>query len=257
MNKKFVLSGLLLSTLLLSPSVFADEVVDTVTTPIEVVEQPIEVPVEEPSTPVETPTEPIEEPTTPIETPTEPIEVPSVPDPVTPIEEPTTPIETSTDPVEEPATPTTPVDEPATPTVPSETPTEPKEADPVSPTAPTTPSTPVPQEPSQPVYIEDTFVSDTGYTVVGVQGESILVQDEVGQVQSKTLEEVGAVKDTEGNVTVKSSSGEVKLLPNTGERAEILTAVGFVLLVIMLFVKRKEIKSVLKKLKEVVDKGEK
>ncbi|HEM3526518.1 TPA: LPXTG cell wall anchor domain-containing protein [Streptococcus suis] len=236
MNKKFVLSGLLLSTLLLSPSVFADEVVDTVTTPIEVVEQPIEVPVEEPSTP-------IEEPTTPVETPTEPIEVPMVPDPVTPIEEPTTP--------------TTPVEEPATPTVPSETPTEPKEADPVSPTTPTTPSTPVPQGPSQPVYIEDTFVSDTGYTVVGVQGESILVQDEVGQVQSKTLEEVGAVKDTEGNVTVKSSSGEVKLLPNTGERAEILTAVGFVLLVIMLFVKRKEIKSVLKKLKEVADKGEK
>ncbi|HEM4267098.1 TPA: LPXTG cell wall anchor domain-containing protein [Streptococcus suis] len=84
-----------------------------------------------------------------------------------------------------------------------------------------------------------------------------MVQDEVGQVQSKTLEEVGAVKDIEGNVTVKSSSGEVKLLPNTGERAEILTAVGFVLLVIMLFVKRKEIKSVLKKLKEVADKGEK
>ncbi|HEM3505039.1 LPXTG cell wall anchor domain-containing protein [Streptococcus suis] len=235
MNKKFVLSGLLLSTLLLSPSVFADEVVDTVTTPIVVVEQPIEVPVEEPSTPVEAPTEPIEEPTTPVETPIEPIEVPTVPDPVTPIEEPTTPIETPTDPVEEPATPT----------VPSETPTEPKEAD------------PVPQEPSQPVYIEDTFVSDTGYTVVGVQGESILVQDEVGQVQSKTLEEVGAVKDTEGNVTVKSSSGEVKLLPNTGERAEILTAVGFVLLMIMLFVKRKEIKSVLKELKKVADKGEK
>ncbi|HEL1795909.1 TPA: LPXTG cell wall anchor domain-containing protein [Streptococcus suis] len=233
MNKKFVLSGLLLSTLLLSPSVFADEVVDTVTTPIEVVEQPIEVPVEEPSTPVETPTEPIE--------------VPTVPDPVTPIEEPTTPIETPTDPVEEPATPT----------VPSETPTEPKEADPVSPTTPITPSNPVPQEPSQPVYIEDTFVSDTGYTVVGVQGESILVKDEVGQVQSKTLEEVGAVKDTEGNVTVKSSSGEVKLLPNTGERAEILTTVGFVLLMIMLFVKRKEIKSVLKELKKVADKGEK
>ncbi|HFI0508487.1 TPA: LPXTG cell wall anchor domain-containing protein [Streptococcus suis] len=244
MNKKFVLSGLLLSTLLLSPSVFADEVVDTVTTPIVVVEQPIEVPVEEPSTPVEAPTEPIEEPTTPVETPIEPIEVPTVPDPVTPIEEPTTPIETPTDPVEEPVTPT----------VPSETPTEPKEADPVS---PTTPSNPVPQEPSQPVYIEDTFVSDTGYTVVGVQGESILVQDEVGQVQSKTLEEVGAVKDTEGNVTVKSSSGEVKLLPNTGERAEILTAVGFVLLMIMLFVKRKEIKSVLKELKKVADKGEK
>ncbi|WP_421410312.1 LPXTG cell wall anchor domain-containing protein [Streptococcus suis] len=247
MNKKFVLSGLLLSTLLLSPSVFADEVVDTVTTPIVVVEQPIEVPVEEPSTPVEAPTEPIEEPTTPVETPIEPIEVPTVPDPVTPIEEPTTPIETPTDPVEEPATPT----------VPSETPTEPKEADPVSPTTPTTPSNPVPREPSQPVYIEDTFVSDTGYTVVGVQGESILVQDEVGQVQSKTLEEVGAVKDTEGNVTVKSSSGEVKLLPNTGERAEILTAVGFVLLMIMLFVKRKEIKSVLKELKKVADKGEK
>lgn len=245
MNKKFVLSGLLLSTLLLSPSVLADEVVDVVPTPIEVVEQPIEVPVEEPSTPVETPTEPIEEPITPIETPTEPIE------------EPTTPIETPTDPVEEPTTPTTPVEEPATPTVPSETSSEPKEADPVSPTTPTTPSTPVPQEPSQPVYIEDTFVSDTGYRVVGVQGESILVQDEVGQVQSKTLEEVGAVKDTEGNVTVKSSSGEVKLLPNTGERAEILTAVGFVLLVIMLFVKRKEIKSVLKELKKVADKGEK
>lgn len=240
MNKKFVLSGLLVSTLLLSPSVLADEVVDVVTTPIEVVEQPIEVPVEEPSTPVEVPTEPIE--------------VPTVPDPVTPIEEPTTPIETPTDPLEEPTTPTTPVEEPATPTVPSETPTEPKEADSVS---PATPATPVPQEPSQPVYIEDTFVSDTGYTVVGVQGESILVEDEVGQVQTKTLEEVGAVKDTEGNVTVKSSSGEVKLLPNTGERAEILTAVGFVLLVIMLIVKRKEIKSVLKKLKEVADKGEK
>ncbi|HEM4267099.1 TPA: hypothetical protein U1X30_002286 [Streptococcus suis] len=108
MNKKFVLSGLLLSTLLLSPSVFADEVVDTVTTPIVVVEQPIEVPVEESSTPVEAPTEPIEEPTTPVETPIEPIEVPTVPDPVTPIEEPTTPIETPTDPVEEPATPTVP-----------------------------------------------------------------------------------------------------------------------------------------------------
>lgn len=249
MNKK-LLSGLALSTLLLSPTVFAKEVTDITTSPIEVVEQPIEVPIEEPSTP-------IEEPATPVETPTEPIEVPTVPDPVTPIEEPTTPIETPTDPVEEPTTPTTPVDEPATPTVPSETPTEPKEADPVSPTAPTTPSTPIQQEPSQPVYIEDTFVSDTGYTVVGVQGESILVQDEVGQVQSKTLEEVGALKDTEGNVTVKSSSGEVKLLPNTGERAEILTAVGFVLLVIMLFVKRKEIKSVLKELKKVADKGEK
>ena len=244
MNKKFVLSGLLLTTLLLSPSVLADEVVDVVTTPIEVVEQPIEVPVEEPSTPVETPTEPIEEPTTPIETPTDPVEEPTTP--TTPVDEPATP-----------TTPTTPVDEPATPTVPSETPTEPKEADPVSPTAPTTPSTPIQQEPSQPVYIEDTFVSDTGYTVVGVQGESILVQDEVGQVQSKTLEEVGAVKDTEGNLTVKSSSGEVKLLPNTGERAEILTAVGFVLLLIMLFVKRKEIKSVLKELKKVADKGEK
>ena len=244
MNKKLVLSGLLLSTLLFSPSVLADEVVDVVTTPIEVVEQPIEVPVEEPSTPVETPTEPIEEPTTPIETPTDPVEEPTTP--TTPVDEPATP-----------TTPTTPVDEPATPTVPSETPTEPKEADPVSPTAPTTPSTPIQQEPSQPVYIEDTFVSDTGYTVVGVQGESILVQDEVGQVQSKTLEEVGAVKDTEGNLTVKSSSGEVKLLPNTGERAEILTAVGFVLLLIMLFVKRKEIKSVLKELKKVADKGEK
>lgn len=240
MTKKQLLSALALSTLTLAQSGFvsADEV-----TPVDSSEPSTEIiaPVE-PSAPVETPTEP----TQPVETPTEPTT------PTEPIEpaNPTPPVEPT-----DPSTPPT-TEEPAKPSPDPVVPTpsdgddssnpgtsnpdpEPKPGDPV----------PVPAEDSisskpisEPTLPFNPFKTQGGQTIVGTQNSQVIIQQADGSTQTVKAEEVGGTTNADGTVTLKTASGEVKTLPQTGEEAGgLFSLLGTVILTGLGFLKKKKI----------------
>ncbi|WP_449457091.1 LPXTG cell wall anchor domain-containing protein [Streptococcus suis] len=237
MTKKKLLSALALSTLALAQAGFvsADEV-----TPVDP---------SSPSTEVVTPVEPSVPVETPVETPTEPTQ---------PVETPTVPT-TPTEPVE-PANPTPPVE----PTDPSTPPTteEPKTEDPTQHSEePVTPpsdgngqTTPAPTEPStgedpqtikpipEPVVTFNPFETPGGQTVVGTQNSQVIIQQADGSTQTVKAEEVGGTTNADGTVTLKTASGEVKTLPQTGEEAGgLFSLLGTVILTSLGFLKKKKI----------------
>lgn len=238
MTKKKLLSALALSTLALAQAGFvsADEV-----TPVDPSSPSTEVvtPVE-PSVPVETPVETPTEPTQPVETPT----VPTTPtEPVEPAN-PTPPVE-PTDPSTPPTTEEPPVQE--DPTQPSEEPvTPPSDGNGQTTPAPTEPSTgedpqtikPIPE----PVVTFNPFETPGGQTVVGTQNSQVVIQNNDGSTQIVKAEEVGGTTNADGTVTLKTASGEVKTLPQTGEEAGgLFSLLGTVILTSLGFLKKKKI----------------
>lgn len=249
MTKKQVITALMLSTMVLAGAraVLADEVapVDPSTPILTVPAVP---------TPVE-PTQPTE-PSTPVAptTPTEPT-TPSV-DPVQPTEpsQPTTPV-TPTDP-SQPVTPTEPskpAEESTKPGLPeqpkeeSKTPEQKEEASkddkkeevkkdedkqPVtSPPAITIPDV----SPSKPV------ITNKGHEIIGTQDSQVIIRTPEGITQTVAPEVVGAKKNSDGTVSVKTKEGKMETLPSTGEEASILTTLaGFGLLAGLAFWKKKE-----------------
>ena len=249
MNKKRILAMLTLSTVVLSTNaVFADENTTTsnesivrsvlqadgtVTTteatskvsPDESVtqEEPLTLDTTNNETTGTTTVDPVD-PTIPIDPiipaePTEPIEPPTTVDPV----DPTVPTE--------PSTPETPE--------PSEKPTTPGTSDPSTPVeeAPADP-TPIPK-PSDPF---NPFETPSGQTVVGLQNSKVIIQQADGSTQTVKAEEVGGTTNADSTVTLKTASGEVKTLPQTGEEAGgLFSLLGTVILTGLGFLKKKKI----------------
>ncbi|WP_449456560.1 LPXTG cell wall anchor domain-containing protein [Streptococcus suis] len=223
MKAKHYLAGILLSSTLLSTGfVQAEEISTDTTTPIEEGTVPIEVPI----IPAE-PTEPIEG--------TDSSDVPIVEEPTAPIEEPGK-TEEEVKPIEPPTTdvdttltqPTKPIEEkPAPPK--EEIKEEPKEKSAVP-----TPTEEVRQaeentgvsstgeaKPINTPTIDIPIVTNTGYTVVSTEESHVIIQTPTG-VAKKRPEEIGAVKQSDGTVALKTDTGELKVLPATGSVESIL-----------------------------------
>lgn len=250
MTKKQLLSALALSTITLAQSGFvsADEVipVDPSSPSTEVV-TPIE-----PSAPVETPTEP----TQPVETPTEPTTPPvelTPTDPsvsVQPVEPSTSP---STEvPKEEPIGPevskeempaTTEISKPEQPveSIPREDPKSDNEGA----------KKDVPKEPQgdgdillKPIEeptVEQPIVGINGDRVVGTQDSQLLIQKSDGTIQAKSASEVGATVNSDGTIALKTSTGELKRLPQTGEETNFISFIGIIMVGLIGFFTRKKI----------------
>lgn len=223
MKAKHYLAGILLSSTLLSTGFVQAEEVSTVpTTPIEEVVAPIEVPIVpmEPTAPIDvtdTSTVPIvEEPSAPIEEPGKTEEE------VKPIEPPTTGVDTT------PIQPTTPIEEKPLP--PKEEPKEEPKKEPVVPT----PTEEVKQaeentgvsstgeaKPINTPTIDTPILTNTGYTVVSTEESQVIVQTPTG-IAKKRPEEIGAVRQSDGTVAIKTDTGELKVLPATGSVENVL-----------------------------------
>ncbi|HEM3649362.1 TPA: cell surface protein [Streptococcus suis] len=223
MKTKHYVAGILLSSTLLSAGfVQAEEVSTDTTTPIEEVTVPIEVPIipAEPTEPIEgtdsSDVPIVEEPTVPIEEPGKTEEE------VKPIEPPTTDVDTT------PTQPTKPIEEKPVPPK-EEIKEEPKEK----------PAVPTPTEEvkqaeentgvsttgeAQPITIptiETPIVTNTGYTVLSTEESQVIVQTPTG-IAKKRPEEIGAVKQSDGTVALKTDTGELKVLPATGAVENVL-----------------------------------
>ncbi len=223
MKAKHYLAGILLSSTLLSTGfVQAEEISTDTTTPIEEVLAPIEVPLVpmEPTVPIDgtdISTVPIlEEPTAPIE------ELEKKEEELAPIELSTTWGDTT------PTQPTTPIEEKPLPPK-GEQKEEPKK-EPVVPT----PTEEVRQaeentgvsstgeaKPINTPTIDIPIVTNTGYTVVSTEESHVIIQTPTG-VAKKRPEEIGAVKQSDGTVALKTDTGELKVLPATGSVESIL-----------------------------------
>lgn len=219
MKAKHYLAGILLSSTLLSTVFVRAEEVSTVpTTPIEEVVAPIEVPIVpmEPTAPIDvtdTSTVPIvEEPSAPIE------ESEKTEEEVKPIELPTTEVDTT------PIQPTTPIDE---------KPLPPKEEPKKEPVVPT-PTEEVKQaeentgvssigeaKPINTPTIDTPIVTNTGYTVLSTEESQVIIQTPTG-IAKKRPEEIGAVKQSDGTVALRTGTGELKVLPATGSVESVL-----------------------------------
>lgn len=247
--KKAILASLFSTTLLLGSfgvTALADEGVPTEPTDPTVV-VPIDPPIEpvDPTTPVE-PTEPTE-PVEPTE-PTEPVEPTEPTNPTTPVEptEPTKPVEPTepTTPVE-PTEPTEPV-KPTEPTKPVEKPTEArpnlsKPAEPakevmVTVTSSGQPTSNKSQGTNIPIITSNvdelTYIPTlttplkvtSGQAIVGVLDGVPLVQTEQGELVKDSS--IPVKKLASGNIEVKTSEGQTKVLPKTGETEHVLLALA-------------------------------
>jgi LPXTG-motif cell wall-anchored protein len=196
------------------------------------------------------PTVPID-PVDPID-PTEPVDPIDPVEPVDPVEptdpsEPTDPTEpTEPDPVD-PTEPTEPVN-PVDPTEPSEPvkPTEPtKPAEPTTPTKPVEPGNPtIPEQPSAPINTvpspQQPIQTAGGQTIIGVDNGNPIIQEVDGTTKTVTPESIGATKQKDGSLSVKTKNG-TKVLPHTGEKNQAAVSVfGFLISALSLVFLRKK-----------------
>ena len=274
--KKMILTSLFSATLFVGAFgtvAFAEEVVpmDPSTPPIEVPTDPsIPVTPTEPTPPVEPPVDPITPPVTPSE-PTVPVEPeqPTEPSQPTVPSEPTEPVN-PTEPSQpmlpsEPTEPTKPT-EPSTPPSTSEEPTKPVEKPKEEPTV--KPSTPKPAEPAKEVTVtvtpsgqvtpnksrgtsvpivtsnvdELTHIPTpttplkvaTGQAIVGVLDGVPLVKNDQGELVKDGS--IPVKKLPSGNIEVKTTDGQRKVLPKTGEETRtVLSVLGLIFVSIASF----------------------
>lgn len=218
MKKKQLLSALSLSIIVLAQAGFvsADEV-----TPVDPTAPALTTPV------VPNPTE-LTEPVQPA-------------DPAKPTE-PSKPVEP-----EKPTYPSKPAEEPSKPS----TPEQPKE-EPKTPSQPTAPSAGKKDEPTEPatppaitvpdVSSKKPIVTDQGQEIIGTQDSKVIVRTPDGTTQYVAPETIGAKKNSDGTVTVKTKEGKMETLPSTGEKASIFMSIlGIGLLAGLAFWKKKQI----------------
>lgn len=60
-------------------------------------------------------------------------------------------------------------------------------------------------------------ITSTGVTIVSTENSQLIVQTETGQLEVIAPETVGAVRQSDGTVAVKDSTGKLKVLPATGD----------------------------------------
>lgn len=86
-----------------------------------------------------------------------------------------------------------------------------------------------------PTY-EEPVVTETGYQVVSTENSQVVILTEEGQVEVVAPETVGAKQQEDGTLVVKSSDGQMKVLPATGEHdAMVLTVFGVISVLAALF----------------------
>lgn len=239
MKKKQLLSALSLSIIVLAQAGFvsADEV-----TPVDPTAPALTTPVVPNPTELTEPVQPADpakptEPSKPVE-PEKPTEPSQPTDPVVP----TDPSQPST-----PTYPSKPAEEPSKPS----TPEQPKE-EPKTPSQPTAPSAGKKDEPTEPatppainvpdVSSKKPIVTDQGQEIIGTQDSKVIVRTPDGTTQYVAPETIGAKKNSDGTVTVKTKEGKMETLPSTGEKASIFMSIlGIGLLAGLAFWKKKQI----------------
>lgn len=139
--------------------------------------------------------------------------------------------------------------DPAKPTEPSK-PVEPeKPTEPSQPTAPSAGKKDEPTEPATPPAItvpdvssKKPIVTDQGQEIIGTQDSKVIVRTPDGTTQYVAPETIGAKKNSDGTVTVKTKEGKMETLPSTGEKASIFMSIlGIGLLAGLAFWKKKQI----------------
>ncbi|WP_155964035.1 LPXTG cell wall anchor domain-containing protein [Streptococcus ruminantium] len=248
LKKQTILSMVTVSTMILNGAVvLADETtpVDS-SAPVEISQPTLptepnsteEVVPVEPSQPVE-PSPPSDQSNTPKEEPSVPID-PTLPSPDLKPEEkeevkPSQPVE-----------PTPPSDQPA---LPKEEPSKPE-----SPQSPKTAEEAINQGESQVGTISTEtkqtveevtptkpVVTNTGYTIISTDNSQPVVRYTDGTTAKVAAESIGAVVNKDKTISVKTSDGQMKTLPNTGEAQSLLTLLGGLLLGAIWFIRRKQI----------------
>lgn len=237
MKKKMIYNSIALSILLLGSihtgyRAYADELPQETPETDVVVVSPIDLPVTttlpaDPETPE--PIQPIEDTTAP---------QPALPGEASPEIVVVTPVDTPISPVPEdtkPAQPTLPV-------VKEEL--KDKEIEEVNKDSQLVPS-PAPAEElqlaPQPVTLpslESPLVTQTGHQVVSTENSQVLILTNQGEVETVTLETIGAIKQSDGTVAVKDNMGKLHVLPATGDGDQVwLSIVGFLTVLVGVFLK--------------------
>ncbi|HAC0378715.1 TPA_asm: LPXTG cell wall anchor domain-containing protein, partial [Listeria monocytogenes] len=88
------------------------------------------------------------------------------------------------------------------------------------PTEPTEPSKPVDTNP-----IENPVNTDTGEVIVAVEDSKPIIQLADGTTKKVEAKEIGATVQNDGTVSVKGNDGKMKVLPQTGETANITLSI--------------------------------
>lgn len=172
-----------------------------------------------PAKPIDNGTDADNNATSPV-TPTNPVADNTTANPVTPDPAASTATSSSSSATTDPATPTKPtVPDPATPPVPSTASTTVTRAV-VSPTAPVT--------------------TESGVQIIGTDGGNVIIADGNGGSRTVAPEEVGAKKNSDGTISVKTKEKKLETLPETGTAESLaVSAVGVLTLVGGLYLKKR------------------
>lgn len=88
---------------------------------------------------------------------------------------------------------------------------------------------------------EKPIVTEQGQEIVGTQDSQVIVRTSDGTTQYVAPEAIGAKKNSDGTVTVKTKEGKMETLPSTGEKASVLMSIlGIGLLASLAFWKKKQ-----------------
>src|SRR5699024_8520110 len=116
------------------------------------------------------------------------------------------------------------VDEPENSDESEGTPTNPVESDEHNDNEPPIVSDPTPETP---------ITNEEGTIIVGVEDSNPIVQNPDGSTQPVSAETINATIQEDGSVTVKDEEGQLKVLPQTGEKEnQIMTILGSLLTLI-------------------------
>lgn len=106
--------------------------------------------------------------------------------------------------------------------------------DPATPPVPSTASTTVTRAPTAPVTTE------SGVQIIGTDGGNVIIADGNGGSRTVAPEEVGAKKNSDGTISVKTKEKKLETLPETGTAESLaVSAVGVLTLVGGLYLKKR------------------
>lgn len=190
-----------------------------------------------PAKPIDNGTDADNNATSPV-TPTNPVADNTTANPVTPDPAASTATSGSSSATTDPATPTKPAkkDQAASATSSSQA-AKPTVPDPATPPVPSTASTTVTRavvSPTAPVTTE------SGVQIIGTDGGNVIIADGNGGSRTVAPEEVGAKKNSDGTISVKTKEKKLETLPETGTAESLaVSAVGVLTLVGGLYLKKR------------------
>ena len=196
-----------------------------------------------PAKPIDNGTDADNNATSPV-TPTNPVADNTTANPVTPDPAASTATSSSSSATTDPATPTKPAksvtsktDSSSTTSTSSSQAAKPTVPDPATPPVPSTASTTVTRavvSPTAPVTTE------SGVQIIGTDGGNVIIADGNGGSRTVAPEEVGAKKNSDGTISVKTKEKKLETLPETGTAESLaVSAVGVLTLVGGLYLKKR------------------